>query len=85
MNLPILTSLVALPFIGGVAVLLTGRNRPALARCFRNDATFARFSGLEDAKGSHELRAQRLAHLAERCGNDGFRAVDVRLEVAAPG
>ncbi len=32
MNLPILTSLVALPFIGGVAVLLTGRNRPALAR-----------------------------------------------------
>ena len=32
MNLPILTSLVALPLLGGVAVLLTGRNRPALAR-----------------------------------------------------
>jgi NADH-quinone oxidoreductase subunit M len=32
MNLPILTSLVALPFIGGVLVLLTGRDRPALAR-----------------------------------------------------
>ena len=32
MNLPILTLLVALPFLGGVAVLFTGRERPELAR-----------------------------------------------------
>jgi NADH-quinone oxidoreductase subunit M len=32
MSLPILTTLVLLPLAGGVAVLLTGRERPALAR-----------------------------------------------------
>jgi NADH-quinone oxidoreductase subunit M len=43
MNLPILTSLVALPFIGGVAVLLTGRNRPALARWLALGVSVATF------------------------------------------
>ena len=43
MNLPILTSLVALPFIGGVAVLLTGRDRPALARWLALGVSVATF------------------------------------------
>ena len=32
MNMPILTLLVALPFAGGAAVLLTGRDRASLTR-----------------------------------------------------
>src|SRR5436190_1347646 len=32
MSLPILTTLVVLPLAGGLAVLFTGRSRPALAR-----------------------------------------------------
>ncbi|HEX5069884.1 MAG TPA: NADH-quinone oxidoreductase subunit M [Vicinamibacterales bacterium] len=32
MNLPILTALVAVPLVGGIAVLFTGKERPALAR-----------------------------------------------------
>jgi len=43
MNLPILTSLVALPFIGGVAVLFTGRDRPALARWLALGVSVATF------------------------------------------
>jgi NADH:ubiquinone oxidoreductase subunit 4 (subunit M) len=42
-ELPILTSLVALPFIGGVAVLFTGRDRPALARWLALGVSVATF------------------------------------------
>ena len=43
MNLPILTLLVALPLIGGVAVLLTGRARPSLARWVALGASLVTF------------------------------------------
>jgi NADH-quinone oxidoreductase subunit M len=43
MNLPILTLLVALPFVGGVAVLFTGRERASIARWLALGVSVATF------------------------------------------
>jgi NADH-quinone oxidoreductase subunit M len=44
MNLPILTLLVAVPFVGGAAVLLTRRERPSAARWLALGISLATFA-----------------------------------------